>query len=49
MNKLERIQIAVPGGELKDSVLDAVTKSGLEFTAVDNDKRYLHRRQKSTC
>ena len=51
MNKFEndRIRIALPGGELQKTVLNFVQKSGLEFTAVGNDKRYLHAGKQCTC
>ena len=51
MSKFEndRIRIALPGGELQKTVLNVVQKSGLEFTAVGNDKRYLHAGKQCTC
>ena len=51
MSKFEgdRIRIALPGGELQKTVLSVVQKSGLEFTAVGNDKRYLHASEQCTC
>lgn len=47
MNRSERLQIALPGGELQAAVLAAVQKSGLEITAA-NPRRYLHRRKDFT-
>lgn len=40
MSKTERLSVAVPGGELQQSVMGALAQSGLQFTA--EPRRLLH-------